>query len=176
MHLPWHDAPAGMASPLISTSITAAETNRLAELARDADVLEIGSAYGYSACVMALAGARHVTAVDPHSWLNSHEAMLSNLDACGVADLVTIVRDASPAALAGLGPFGLVFIDGDHGAEAVAADVAAARAALDEGGVLAVHDYLETCCCPGVRQALDILFPAGPDEHVDTLAIYRELT
>jgi predicted O-methyltransferase YrrM len=171
MHLPWRDVPAGLASPLISTSLTAAESDRLAELAAGRDVLEIGSAYGFSACVMALAGAKHVTAVDPHTWLGSHEAMVSNLDKAGVAESVTIVRDASPAALAGLGPFGLVFVDGDHSAEAVAADVAAARAALDDGGVLAVHDYGEDCCCPGVRQALDILFPAGPDELTDTLFV-----
>jgi predicted O-methyltransferase YrrM len=171
MHLPWRDVPAGLASPLISTSLTAAETNRLAELARDQDVLEIGSAYGYSACVMALAGARHVTAVDPHTWLNSHDAMTANLDKAGVAGQVTIVRGASPAALDGLGPFGLVFIDGDHGAAAVMADVEAARKVLADGGVLAVHDYLETCCCPGVGQAVDALFPAGPDELVDTLFV-----
>jgi predicted O-methyltransferase YrrM len=171
MHLPWRDVPAGLASPLISTSLTAAESDRLAELAAGRDVLEIGSAYGFSACVMALAGAKHVTAVDPHTWLGSHEAMVSNLDKAGVAESVTIVRDASPAALAGLGPFGLVFVDGDHSAEAVAADVAAARAALDDGGVLAVHDYGEDCCCPGVRAALDILFPGGPDELVDTLFV-----
>ena len=174
MHLPWRDAPAGMASPLISTSITAAETNRLAELARDADVLEIGSAYGYSACVMALAGARHVTAVDPHTWLPSYEPMLANLDACGVASAVTVIRGASPQALGDVaGPFGLVFIDGDHGAAAVHADVEAALKLLAPGGTLAVHDYLETCCCPGVRYALDSLFPAGPDEMVDTLFVVK---
>src|ERR1700704_2654435 len=101
MHLPWRDVPAGLASPLISTSITAAEAGRLAELADGRDVLEVGSAYGFSACVMALAGARHVTAVDPHTWLGSHDAMLSNLDACGVSDVVTVVRAAPPGALAG---------------------------------------------------------------------------
>jgi predicted O-methyltransferase YrrM len=176
MHLPWHDVPAGLASPLISTSLTAAESNRLAELAAGRDVVEVGSAYGYSACVMALAGARHVTAVDPHGWLNSHDAMVSNLDRCGVADVVTIVRAASPDALAGLaGPFGLVFIDGDHGSAAVMADVEAARKLLAAGGVLACHDLGEDCCCPGVRHALDALFPAGPSELVDTLAIYREV-
>jgi len=171
MHLPWRGMPPAEGAQPISTSLTANETQALAGLATGRDVLEVGSAFGFSACVMALAGARHVTAVDPHGWLNSHEAMTANLDAAGVTDQVTIVRDASPAALDGLGPFGLVFIDGDHGVEAVAADVAAARAALAPGGKLAVHDYLEACCCPGVRQALDILFPAGPDELVDTLFV-----
>jgi predicted O-methyltransferase YrrM len=175
MHLPWRDVPAGLASPLISTSLTAAESNRLAELAAGKDVLEVGSAFGFSACVMALAGARHVTAVDPHTWLNSHEAMTANLDACGVAGQVTVVRGTSPGALDGLGPFGLAFIDGDHGAAAVMADVEAARKVLGSGGVLACHDLGEDCCCPGVRHALDALFPAGPSELVDTLAIYEGL-
>ena len=56
-----------------------------------------------------------------------------------------------------------------------AADVEAARKLLADGGVLACHDLGEDCCCPGVRAALDALFPAGPDEQVDTLAIYREV-
>lgn len=171
MHLPWRDVPAGLSSPLICTSITGSEANRLADLARDQDVLEVGSAYGYSACVMALGGARHVTAVDPHTWLDSHEVMVSNLAACGMTKAVTIVRGQSPDALDGLGPFGLVFIDGDHGAAAVHADVEAARKLLAPGGVLACHDYLETCCCPGVGAALDALFPAGPDELVDTMFV-----
>jgi predicted O-methyltransferase YrrM len=166
--------PAEGAQP-VSTSLTANEAQALARLAPGRDVLEVGSAFGFSACVMALAGARHVTAVDPHTWLNSHEAMTANLDAAGVTDVVTVVRGTSPDALAGLGPFGLVFIDGDHGAAAVMADVEAARKLLATGGILAVHDLGEDCCCPGVRAALEALFPAGPDEHVDTLAIYREV-
>ena len=175
MHLPWRGMPPAEGAQPISTSLTVNEAAALAELAVGRDVLEVGSAFGFSACVMALAGAKHVTAADPHTWLNSHDAMTANLAACGVADVVTVVRGTSPAALDGLGPFGLVFIDGDHGAEAVAADVAAARAVLADGGVLAVHDFGETCCCPGVRQAMDILFPGGPSEQVDTLAIYREV-
>lgn len=175
MHLPWRDVAPGPSGPLISTSLTAAEASRLAGLAVGRDVLEVGSAYGYSAAVMALAGARHVTAVDPHGWLDSYDAMASNLDKAGVSDLVTVVRGASPGALGGLGPFGLAFIDGDHGAAAVMADVEAARKVLASGGILACHDLGEDCCCPGVRHALDALFPAGPSELVDTLAIYREV-
>ena len=175
MHLPWRGMPPAEGAQLISTSLTANETAALAGLATGRDVLEVGSAFGFSACVMALAGAKHVTAVDPHTWLNSHEAMVANLDACGVTGLVTIVRGTSPDALDGLGPFGLVFIDGDHAASAVHADVEAARKVLATGGVLACHDYGEDCCCPGVRYALDALFPAGPSEQVDTLAIYREV-
>jgi len=176
MHLPWRGVPPAEGAQPVSTSLTVNEAAALADLATGRDVLEVGSAFGFSACVMALAGAKHVTAVDPHWWLNSHDAMTANLDAAGVTDLVTIVRDASPGALDGLGPFGLVFIDGDHSAAAVQADVEAARKVLATGGVLACHDLGEDCCCPGVRAALESLLPGGPSELVDTLAIYREVT
>ena len=138
MHLPWRGMPPAEGAQPISTSLTVNEAAALADLATGRDVLEVGSAFGFSACVMALAGAKHVTAADPHTWLNSHEAMTANLDACGVTDVVTVVRGTSPAALDGLGPFGLVFIDGDHAAEAVAADVAAARAVLAQAKVVLV--------------------------------------
>ena len=176
MHLPWRGMPVGDSGLRVSTSLTGNEAAVLARLAVGRDVLEVGSAFGYSACVMAVAGARHVTAVDPHAWLASWQAMTSNLDRAGVTATVTVIRGHSPLALTGLpGPYGLVFVDGDHSYEAVTADVEAARKLLAGGGVLAVHDYDETCCCPGVRQAMDELFPAGPDELVDTLAVYREV-
>jgi predicted O-methyltransferase YrrM len=176
MHLPWRGLPPAEGARPISTSLTVNEAAALADLATGRDVLEVGSAFGFSACVMALAGGRHVTAVDPHDQLGSYEAMTANLAACGVTDQVTVVRGHSPGALTALpGPYGLVFIDGDHGSAAVMADVEAARKLLGGGGVLACHDLGEDCCCPGVRWALEALFPGGPDEHTDTLAIYRGL-
>lgn len=177
MHLPWLGVAPGD-GPVISTSVTAAETATLARLAAAAgDVLEIGSAYGYSAIIMALAGAR-VTAVDPHTWVpGSLPVMEANLAAYGVADRVLIlVRQSLPvmSALAAQGTrFGLVFIDGDHSAAAVRKDVTAALGLLRPGGVLACHDYGEDCCCPGVRQALDELFPAGPDELTGSLFVVK---
>ena len=175
MHLPWRGMPVGDDGLMVSTSLTGDEAQALARLAGGRDVLEVGSAFGYSACVMALAGAAHVTAVDTHAWLASYQAMNANLDKAGVADVVTVIRGHSPGALDGLGPFGLAFIDGAHDAASVTADVEAARKLLEPGGVLAVHDLGEDCCCPGVRAALGALFPAGPDELVGTLAVYRGL-
>jgi predicted O-methyltransferase YrrM len=176
MHLPWRDVSPGD-GPAVPTSVLPAEASALAALAAAAgDVLEIGSAYGYSAAVMALAGAR-VTAVDPHTWLpGSLAAMEHNLDAYGVADRVRIITGHSPGEVNDLGldtTFGLVFVDGDHSAQAVRADTAAAFGVLREGGILACHDYGEDCCCPGVREALDGLFPDGPDELTGTLFVVK---
>lgn len=170
MHLPWRDVAPGD-GPAISTSVTSAEAAELARLAEGRDVLEVGSAFGYSAVVMALAGAR-VTAVDPHTWLpGSFEVMTGNLAAYGVQDRVEVIREVSQEALPWLARdgarFGLVFIDGDHSAEAARHDIRWALQLLDEGGTLAVHDYLEECCCPGVRAAADGLLEGGT--RVDTM-------
>lgn len=166
--------------PAISTSVTEAETARLQQLAADAtDVLEVGSAFGFSAIAMALAGA-HVTAIDPHNQLGSHpvaggslEVMRGNLEAYGVADQVEIIVEPSQSALPKLKPesYDLVFIDADHTESAVAHDVEWALKLLKPGGVLAAHDWDEGTC-PGVRAALErILGP--PPELIDTLAVYQ---
>lgn len=175
MHLEWVPRAPGDGRT-VSTSVQPAEAAALAEMAAAAgDVLEIGSAYGYSAIVMALAGAR-VTAVDPHTWIpGSHAIMNANVAAYGVADQVTILAETAASAMSDLAAqgvtFGLVFIDGDHSAHAVHDDVTAALKILRPGGVLACHDYAETCCCPGVAQALDQLFPGGPSRMVDTMFV-----
>ena len=171
MKLEWCPVALGD-GPTISTSLTAAETAELQRLADGADVLEVGSAYGYSAVAMALAGGR-VTAVDPHMWLSSFETMTANLLAYGVAGEVTIRREDSRTAMPELfhsgARFDLVWIDGDHAAGMVAHDVSWAIRLLREGGTLACHDYDEATC-PGVREALDAWRP--PPRLVDTLALY----
>lgn len=173
MLCPWRDIAPGP-GPTISTSLTGAETAELARLAAFADVLEVGSAYGYSAIVMALAGAT-VTAVDPHVWLDSYGHMQANLGVYGVAEKVTILRDGAEAALPRLVAmgrrYGLIWIDGDHSTEAVARDVRLALPLLAPGGTLACHDYGEETC-PGVAQALNAW--RRPDRVVDTLAIYED--
>ena len=176
MHLPWRDAAPGD-GPVISTSVLPEEAAALGRLAANGDVLEIGSAFGYSAVVMALAGA-YVAAVDPHTWIpGSLAAMERNLAAYGVAEQVAILQEPSASAVSALAAegtrFGLVFIDGDHSAEAVREDVALALTVLRPGGVLACHDYGEDCCCPGVRIALDGLFPGGPDELTGSLFVVK---
>lgn len=162
MHLPWRELAPGDGPPVM-TSLLEEEAAELGRLASGRRVLEIGSAHGYSAVVMALAGAEHVTAVDNHSggtWLgDTRTIMEGNLGAYGVAERVTIVQADSRDALAALGEqgerFGLIFIDGDHTRAGATADINGSLPLLEAGGVLAVHDYGETCCCPEVAPAVD---------------------
>jgi predicted O-methyltransferase YrrM len=177
VHLEWRDVPAGPGGPLIATSVQPDEAAELARLAAGRRVLEVGSAYGYSACVMALAGAKHITAVDPHTWIpGSFEMMLRNLEACGADGQVVVVRLPSQIVMPDLADkgtrFGLIFIDGDHSEAAVRHDVEWAQKLLEPGGVIACHDLGEDCCCPGVRTALASMFPDGPDRMTGTLAVY----
>jgi SAM-dependent methyltransferase len=162
--------------PVIMTSVSGEEADELARLARDRTVLEVGSAFGYSATVMALAGAR-VTAIDPHrgeTWLgDTFTAMEANLQTHGVRDQVEILPELSYVAMPqlthGKRRFDLVFIDGDHTYDAVRADVANALNLVAPDGIIACHDYGEDCCCPDVRRALDSMFPGGPDKLTGTL-------
>jgi Methyltransferase domain len=102
--------------------------------------------------------------------------MRANLGVYGVDGMVDVRHHTSVQAAAELADagrsFDLVFVDGDHTAAGVEHDVTAALRLLRPGGVLAVHDY-EECCCPDVGPTLDRLLPDGPNELVDTLAVYQ---
>src|SRR5215472_14861205 len=106
MHLAWRDVEPYPGGQPIMTSVLDEEIALLCELGAGRQVLEIGSAYGYSAVRMAMAGAEHVTAVDNHcgaTWLgDTRTVMEANLAVAGVADRVTIVQSDSRAALAAL--------------------------------------------------------------------------
>jgi SAM-dependent methyltransferase len=173
--LPWRDVAPGP-GPVISTSLTAAETDRLRDLAaKEAVVLEVGSAYGYSTVAMALAGAT-VTAVDPHVTMGSREVFRANLGFYGVDGQVETVvefsHDALPRLFGDGRRFDVAFIDGDHRGHVVRHDVEWALRLLVPGGVLACHDYGEITC-PDVAEVLDEMFPNGPSELVDTLFVVR---
>ena len=173
MHLPWLPRAYGV-GPQILSSITDDEITALSTLAAGRDVLEIGSAFGYSAIGMAAAGAE-VTAVDPHTWMDSYGTMTANIRAYNVADSVTVHVGRSQRVLPELsGHFALVFVDGDHGADAVEHDLEWARKLLTESGVIALHDYTESCCCPDVAVVADRMFGAAdPADVVDSLRVIR---
>lgn len=171
IQLTWRDVPIGDGKP-INTSLTSAETAELQRLAKDGDVLEVGSAYGYSTCALALV-AKSVVAVDPHFTHGSEGALHANLTAYGVREKVDIRVGYSQAILPQLAfyRYDLVWIDGDHTAEVVEHDVQWALKLLKPGGHIACHDYDEVTC-PGVRHALDKVF-GGPGTLTDTLAVYQ---
>ncbi len=173
VHLVWRDVYLGEGLPTISTSVTAAEAARLAMYAAGHDVLEVGSAFGYSTCIMALAGAR-VTAVDPLDIFGFDVALPANLEACGVSDRVQIIQETSQQALPRLAKegrtFDFMFIDGAHEFTPVLHDATWALQLVKPGGVLAMHDYLERCCCPEVGPAIDHAYPDG-GETVDSMFV-----
>jgi len=191
--LTWRDVEIVPGQPPIFTSITEAETAELRRLAPGRRVLEIGAAFGYSAIVMALAGAEEVWSVDPHVTHGSLWPMHENLRRFGVASddadskgTVRMCVGTSQEASALLndhgrlaipeGYFGMVFIDGDHTHEGVLFDVAWARRLVKPfGAVIAMHDYGEVTC-PGVTQAIDQLSREWrpPSYMVDTLAVYSD--
>ena len=140
-----------------------------------ADVLEIGSSFGWSTIAFCLGGALHVTGIDPHeedprTW----DGMARNMEAYGVADRVTRIRAYSQEALPLLAAegkrFGLIFIDADHEYPSVRHDLLGSLPLLAPGGLIACHDYFNA---PGVQQAVDELFPAGPLHRVHSLAVLR---
>ncbi len=118
-------------------------------------IVEIGSYRGRSTIALALGardGARPVVhAVDPHAphigvmggvyGPTDGGAMAANLRRCGVArDVRCLATSSLEAAASWHGPIGLLWIDGDHRLDAVAADVAAWTPFLRPDGVLALHD------------------------------------
>lgn len=170
----WYDRALVEGKPPISTSLSPDETTALQEFAKDGLVLEIGSAFGYSAVAMAQT-AKHILAVDPHEeeCHNSLATMRSNLEAYDVKDKVTIMIAFSQNIMPVLPSrkFDLVWIDGCHFEEAVSHDVNQAMRLVKKGGVIAAHDYHPGRICPGVIAALDKV--AEPTEVIDSLWVYQ---
>ncbi len=159
----------------LTTSIRPDEAQRLRELAKGKSVLEIGSAHGYSAIIMALAGAWQVFSVDPHidTWLgDTYTSMSNNLEAFGVHDKVTIVRSSSFDAMTYFvkkgRQFEFIFLDGSAVYEENKEDIRMARMLLVRGGTLARHDYGHTDY-PQFKQLLDEEFPDGPTRLTNSL-------
>lgn len=159
----------------ITTAILPIEADRLRELSKGKKVLEIGAAHGYSAIIMALAGARHVTSIDPHwdTWLgHTLESMVNNLEAFGVTDQVTIMQQTSidgMSALIQLGEYyDFIFLDGSAIESENLDDIRLSRKLLLSGGTLARHDYGHEDY-PDMKKLLDQEFPEGPHKLTNSL-------
>jgi protein-L-isoaspartate O-methyltransferase len=154
------------------------EGKALAELARGKRVLEIGSYCGLSTVCMART-AKHVTAVDyfdgrgtplPQDTLPQ---FMANIRRYGLAEKVSVWQ---PDWLHGeiADRFDLVFIDGAHNADSVAADVDKALAVLRSDGRLVFHDY-QSDVHPGVTEVVNVLLANGGElmSTHETLAVVK---
>ena len=124
------------------------------------DVVEIGTAAGWTAVALALADPdRRVTSYDPTSWPTRERYV--RLVPAGVRKRVEFV-DALGIDGAKLfsGAADLVFIDGSHERETTIAHMQAWRPRLAPGGVVVFHDY-ENEGWPGVADAVRELGLAG---------------
>lgn len=141
----------------------------LARLAQGRNVLEIGSYCGLSTVCLART-AESVTAVDyfdgrgtPYPQ-DTRSVFEQTLKRHGVAEKVTICHPDEPYPRA---DYDLAFIDGDHDAASVRADVVRAVLALKPGGLLAFHDYrthegdIDGGWDPGVTQVVNELLHRG---------------
>jgi predicted O-methyltransferase YrrM len=177
VYVPWRQAALTDDGPLIYTSVTAEETEELMRLSAGRRCLEIGSAFGYSACAMSVGGAVGITAVDPHlphvtnEFMSTLGEMSSNLVAYGVSEvniMQCLSEEALPELVSSGEQYGLIFIDADHDEDPVRHDVAWARKLVAPSGAIACHDYGNDNT-PGVQIALDDIFPAGPTRLVHSL-------
>ena len=163
--------------PEILTGITANEADALAALvSEDRLVLEVGSAYGFSALTMAAKGA-HVFTIDSHAGVNpdSLAVLCENISASGMGHRVfPLVGESQwllPALAATGAQFDVVFVDG--GEHETGHDVNWGWHMLHRHGWLARHDYGEDRS-PGVKAALDQRFPDGPDRLTRTMWMKRK--
>jgi hypothetical protein len=159
--------------------LTEAEGAELARLAEGKAVLEVGAYCGRS--TICLAQTAHTMAtVDTFDGRgtaqagNTRATFDRNLQRYGVDEKVCVYVGTSGSVLPNLPPiYDLVFIDGSHDRESVAADARLAAALLRPGGLLAFHDYGGGDV--GVTEAVDEFVGGGGEilRRVGTLAIVR---
>ncbi|MEZ5967000.1 MAG: class I SAM-dependent methyltransferase [Planctomycetota bacterium] len=150
-------------------------------------IVEIGSFFGRSTICLArgsrAGGGAHVHAIDPQLGSPKHTErlgcrdpypwFLANLERAGIADLVTPHKTTSLAAAAAFeGAVDLLFLDGSHEEDDVAADYAAWFPRLRVGGLVAFHDSWHM---RGVRRVTEELLRAGAPltrpRLVDTITV-----
>jgi hypothetical protein len=155
----------GTNEPCIRGWLSQDEGMVLEELARDKDVLEIGSYCGLSTVWMARA-AKSVTCVDPFDGRGTPRPedtmmeFLDNLKRHGVSNRVSYLRGTTKesAPLLTQGKFDLAFLDGSHDEESVWTDYRVACQKLKNTGLVGFHDYGSEV---GVTSVVDKLEAGG---------------
>jgi predicted O-methyltransferase YrrM len=150
------------------------EATRLAELATDKLVLEVGAWHGFSTIMLAQT-AQHVHSVDWHRG-DEHVGggdtlfpFMINIERHKLRGSITVhlgrIEDVAPVLREQT--FDLCFLDALHTHEAVQRDINLVRPLVRSGGQLVFHDYGHPRF--GVTQAVDGYWVV--DEVVDTLAV-----
>lgn len=174
----WNDLPIALMD--VTGLIPDEQGLVLARLAHDVDaahaIVELGSFKGKSTCFLA-AGAQagrgaHVYAFDAwdlptnptgrHGYATAREAFDAHVASCGLTEHITPTRSFSvPAGEAWDGPpVGLLYIDADHGYQAVLDDFWTWWPHLIPGAVVAFDDW-RTPKNPGVEKAVSRLEKYG---------------
>ena len=159
----------------VSSSVTYAECEKLAELAAGAKVLEIGSWMGRSTIALA-STAKSVVTVDWHEgdFYAGHEDTLpvlrENLRKYGCSNVQIVVGRIEDVATKLDTDFDFVFVDADHSEESAMRHYTIALFHIRDGGVICFHDYGRF----GVTPVVDSL--PYDLEVVESLAILREGT
>lgn len=164
--------------PQIPSAVTLAEATRLAELAQNNHVLEVGADRGFSTVVLGW----HASIVDSIDWFRGdghagwHDVLgefWENLSRYNVRDKVRVHIGPSRKIMP-LFPsetFGLCFIDAFHEEDEVYGDAVVARRLVSRDGYMAFHDYGRF----GVKPAVDRLAEEWSSgiEVVESLAVIR---
>lgn len=173
----------------VLSAVSFAECERLAELAREATVLEIGAYFGRSTIAMA-SSASVVHSIDPHRGgppesPDTLAPFLQNLTAHEVRDRVVVHVGPSAEIVSLFKPecFDMAFVDAMHQRPDVDIDLTLAARCVRVGGSLALHDYGrdgvyvgEDWHPFGVTEAVGefvALTGCSAPEVVDSLAILR---
>lgn len=156
----------------VGSSVTYAECKRLAEIAEEKTVLEIGSWLGRSTIALA-STAEKVIAVDWHHGdfyagekdtevefrANLERYEISNVEVI-VAKIEDVWRDIAPG-------FDLTFIDADHTVESTLVHWDIAKALTRPDGLIALHDYGRF----GVTEVVDA--QEGEKEFTEALVVIK---
>jgi predicted O-methyltransferase YrrM len=135
------------------------------------NVVEVGSYFGGSAVILARAGARRLTLIEPHP----RPELLSSLARTGLLHQVRLLSYAD-SQLWHLwnSPISFLFLDHEHDYLSARNSLAAWRRHLVPGAQIAVHDYV---AFPEVRTAADELAPElRLVELVENLAFFTWVT
>lgn len=142
------------------------------KVARPRHVLEIGSYRGVSTEVWALHCAS-VTSIDPSPDMAVRRDLHARL---AHYPHVNLVEGRSPHVPAHLFTFDLVYLDGDHSAQHVHAEIETYLPLLPNGGWIGGHDYTDTPAPgDGVKVAVDALLGIPPFRFSDgSWLVYKE--